>query len=404
MAATPNMRLASETTKALPRHIKFTVRTLAAILPPAEPEGRVWVYDTEKPFLAFLVTGRNARSFYLARRILGKASRVRIGGAELTISQARAKVDELNGEIVRGINPADRSRKAAKYSNLESLWNAYRTDHVEKECSDKTLIGFKSIWKTCLKPWGGRAFDISEDDAKALHSRLGRVRGRYAANRAIELLRAMYNHGGIQPNPCSKPESFLFGETKRKRFLNRTEMNRLLVALDDESINRDIADIVRLSLFTGARRSNCQAARDEEFDLTDKTWTIPAGKAKGGEELALVLLPQAAKIVRDRMGNESGFLFPSHSQSGHVVEIKHGWVAIKKLAKLDDVRFHDCRRSFASWMAKRGTSLLTIGKALGHASLSATEIYARLDLTDVRPHAAAAVNSMLSAKQKPKGK
>jgi integrase len=53
-------------------------------------------------------------------------------------------------------------------------------------------------------------------------------------------------------------------------------------------------------------------------------------------------------------------------------------------AGLPDVRLHDLRRTLGSWQAIIGSSLPIIGKSLGHKSLTATQIYARLNLDPVR--------------------
>ena len=45
---------------------------------------------------------------------------------------------------------------------------------------------------------------------------------------------------------------------------------------------------------------------------------------------------------------------------------------------------HDLRRTMGSYQAINGTSLNIIGKSLGHKSIQATTIYARLNLNPVR--------------------
>jgi integrase len=60
------------------------------------------------------------------------------------------------------------------------------------------------------------------------------------------------------------------------------------------------------------------------------------------------------------------------------------WRALLKRAKIEGFRFHDIRRSVGSWAAIQGASLPTIGRALGHRSVSSTAIYARLSLDPVR--------------------
>jgi integrase len=50
----------------------------------------------------------------------------------------------------------------------------------------------------------------------------------------------------------------------------------------------------------------------------------------------------------------------------HLVNLQNPWRRIRKAAKLDDVRLHDLRYSFASVAASGGQSLVVIGRMLGH--------------------------------------
>ena len=62
----------------------------------------------------------------------------------------------------------------------------------------------------------------------------------------------------------------------------------------------------------------------------------------------------------------------------HLVNIEKPWRRIRKAAKLDDVRLHDLRHSFASVAASGGQSLIVIGKLLGHSQPATTARYAHL--------------------------
>ena len=62
-----------------------------------------------------------------------------------------------------------------------------------------------------------------------------------------------------------------------------------------------------------------------------------------------------------------------------------------------DLRLHDLRRTLGSWQAATGASLPIIGKSLGHKSLAATQIYARLNLDPVRASINKATDAMLTA-------
>jgi integrase len=62
----------------------------------------------------------------------------------------------------------------------------------------------------------------------------------------------------------------------------------------------------------------------------------------------------------------------------HLVNLEKPWRRIRAAAKIDDVRLHDLRHSFASVAASGGQSLIVIGKMLGHSQPATTVRYAHL--------------------------
>ncbi len=87
----------------------------------------------------------------------------------------------------------------------------------------------------------------------------------------------------------------------------------------------------------------------------------------------------------------------------HLVNLEKPWRRIRAAAKLDDVRLHDLRHSFASVAASGGQSLVVIGKLLGHSQPATTARYPHLADDPVRAasdavgrHIAAAMESRTS--------
>jgi len=229
------------------------------------------------------------------------------------------------------------------------------------------------------------------------------------ANRILQLVRTVYNFAkreelfsGENPAAGITP----FREQSRTRFLQPAELQRLFKALDSRGTPRDLRDFCVLALFTGARKSNLMAMRWDEvvIDSENPTWTIPDASSKSGVGYTIPLVPAAADVIKKRraIAADSPWIFPSAtSASGHLQEVKRNWQDLLGRAQISDLRLHDLRRSLGSWQAGLGASLLVIGKSLGHSSVEATSVYSRLSLDPVRESAAAAVDAMRLAGQKP---
>jgi integrase len=277
-----------------------------------------------------------------------------------------------------------------------------------KRCKDpaSTAKDAKWMFDKYLASW--RAHKLSQirrSEVIALHLRLKEESGPYTANRVLQLLRAMFNWA-IHPdselwsglNPASKIA--LFAEKKRDRFLDGGELARLFAALRDKATSPDLRDYVNLALWTGARKSDVLSMRWSDVKLADNHWDVPDSKTG---EYAVPLTPEAIAILKKRQkarADDNPWVFPSFGKEGHIVDLKGAWARLLKRAKITNLRQHDLRRTLGSWQATQGSSLLIIGKSLGHKSLDATEVYSQLDLAPVRSSMATATKAMLAATKK----
>ncbi len=373
---------------------------ILAVKPPTDQE-RVYIYDKRTPALALCVTRGESRTFYVYPRIHGRPVRVRLGRfPEMTIDQARKQAAVVLAEIARGNDPQEQKRALRRQCTLRELFSHYLETHAKIHCREKSWYEDQRLFNRHLPVWHARRIStITTADIAALHGRIGK-KTPCQANRLLTLLCKLFNYGrrtlkSDRVNPCEGVRRF--GEATRERFLSGGELKRLFKALAKEP--EPFRSFFLLLLLTGARKGNVQAMRWRDVDLDSRLWRIPNNQSKNRDSLTIVLSPESVGILRRRRVAVDGaeYVFPGFGKTGHVVEPKMAWGRVVKRAKLNDCRMHDLRRTLGSWQAAGGTSLLIIGKSLGHRSESATRIYARLATDPVRESVEKATLAMIEA-------
>lgn len=378
---------------------RFTKAELEAIAPPAAGHRRY--RDDHTPGLALRVTAGGAKTFVLSKKINGRPTDMRIGPfPTLTIEQARRKAAELNGQIALGDDPAERRREARNAKTFGELFEWYVEQPKKNgERGARTVAEYRKLVRGYLGPIAGRVpAQIKPDDVEALFRKVGREHGRYAANRMLALVRAVFNKAikkGLVKgaNPAAGVEAF--AEHGRDRRIQPHEVASFLAAVAEEP-SADIRDYVLISLYTGARKSNVLEARWEQIDLLGRTWRIPVTKNGTAQTIPLEDA-EIAILTRRKLAAASPWVFPGTGASGHLADPKAGWARILARAGIQDLRLHDLRRSLASFMVDSGASLPVVGKALHHQSQATTAIYARLSLDPVRQAKRAAHGALHAA-------
>ncbi len=380
------------------KRINFTVKSLAALAPPSA--GRVYVYDTLIRGLAVCITAKNARTYYLYRWVDGRPERIKLGKVgEITVDQARSSAGKKLGQIAAGINPQREKVEKREDPTFGELFTAF-IEKYKKPLKPKSWEQDQDNYDLHLSHWKSRRLsDITRADVVDLHRTKG-TKHPYLANRLLSLISVMFNQArnvGIDHRGENPAEGVArFQEAKREKYLNADAMPKFFAALDGLK-SKTTADFLRVALFTGQRRANVQAMRWEQVDLKTGVWHIPDTKKNTPHTVPLVA--EVVKILEDRRpdGAKSGWVFPSHSGTGHLVEPKKAWKSVLAAAGLEGYRVHDLRHTIASWQAAAGTSLQIIGKGLGHTQTKTTERYAHVENSPVREAMSRAVAGMMKA-------
>ena len=379
------------------RSINFTKRTLESLLPPVTGK-RDYYSDIRTRGLRLCVTETGTKSFHVYRKINGRPERITLGRfPDLSVEQARGRASDVNARIAMGENPNDVRRALRGEVTFSRLFTEYMERHAKVH--KRSWNGDQEQYDRYLSQWGSRKVSqISHRHIEALHSRVGRENGRYAANRLVALLSAVYSKGQkwqlVSENPAKGVTRFR--EKPRERFLLGDELPQFFTALENES-DGDLRDYIWLSLLTGARKANVLGMRWEDIDLSRETWTIP--QTKNSTPHTVPLVPKAVEILEARSAapDRNEWVFAGSGKTGHLIDLKKGWKNFLSRAGIEDLRLHDLRRSLGSWQAATNTALPIIGKTLAHKSPNTTAIYARLDLDPVRDSMRRATDAMFEA-------
>jgi integrase len=354
--------------------INFTKRAIESLEPP-EGKQQIRYYDSRTRGLFILVTRASAKSFYVRRKVKGRSELYALGRyPELTIEQARAKAGAFHSAVTDGKNLVEARRAERAELTLGELFDEYMERHLKKR--RKTWAEMEESFQRYFGAWKNhRLSSITRSDVEKLHRTIGQSRGRYSANRALDLLRAMYNKGlSWQMFAGSNPASGIseFTESPRDRVLQPDEVENFFHAIDTEP-DADFKDFVRLCLLTGQRKSNVLSMRWADIDFKGRHWNIPGEMMKNNQSLTLALSPSELRILKSRKNDDKEkYVFPGDGRTGHYVDPKRAWKSLLKRAEINDLHIHDLRRSLATFMANSGADVSLIKSALNHKDIKTT--------------------------------
>jgi Arm domain-containing DNA-binding protein/integrase-like protein len=182
---------------------------------PAPPHGNRITYDKEgtgqattkqTPVAGFgiRVTAAGARSFIIRYRTLaGKERRYTIGDASTwNVAVAREAAKEILRKLPDGVDPLgerEAARKAeAGAKSVAAMCELFVEDHLP-DLREKTRDDYKLMIDREILPALGKfkVAEVSFDDVRALHKKIGRGDGKgrarpYLANRVAALLSCMF--------------------------------------------------------------------------------------------------------------------------------------------------------------------------------------------------------------------
>lgn len=175
-------------------------------------------------------------------------------------------------------------------------------------------------------------------------------------------------------SPCAGVSPFKI-HTQRERYLTQDEAQRLMRAL--EKSDRPEAFAIRLLLLTGGRKNEILKARWENVRPDQRLLTVPLSKS--GRPRHILLSEEAIKVLRALPRSPGNpWLFPGHAPGKPLSDLYNFWNKLRRELGLADVRIHDLRHTFASFLVNAGHSLYEAQKMLGHGDPRTTMRYTHL--------------------------
>jgi integrase len=389
--------------------------TIVKNLPIPKTGNKITYDDGDKAVRGFgvRVTAGGSRAFILNYHTrMGRERRFTIGKfPDWKTAAAREEAANLKQRIrLQGDDPlaaleADRDAKT-----VADLTKRFLAEHSERKNRASTTVGYRGIANRWILPKLKhlKAAEVTFADVDGLHAYVTKEGGPYIANRMVSVMSKMFSLAirwkWRTDNPAHGVERN--AEEKRKRYLNprNGELEAVIKAIGEHE-DQQAANIIRMLLLTGARRGEVLKARWDQFDLTDGVWTKPGATTKQKTEHRVPLSAPARQLlaqIYEEQGAGGTWVFPGRSAEQPRDGIKRAWEEIRKDARLSDVRIHDLRHSYASFLASAGLSLPIIGQLLGHTQPVTTARYAHLHDDPLRA-ATERVGAIVDAGKKPSG-
>lgn len=354
-------------------------------------------WDSAVPGLG-IRTHRTSAIYVIAYSFKSKRVWATIGEISLfALADVRTLAIQVKSLIAEERDPSD-------YISSFKSGIAYISKITFKEFADiymeRHAKQFKKSWNEdkkrinrYLTEWDHRTLDsIIPADMAKIHNRIGKDH-KVAANRLKELVSTMFRLAivwGYLPTTYLNPVAGVrkFKTRSRKRFIEDYEMAKLAEAVNNYP-NAFVKTAIIFDLYTGLRTNELITLKWNQIDLKTGVLTLHAGGTKSGEPLRLPLSDEAIQLLKTLPKNLKksrceDWVFPGRIPGSRMHKLDNHWRIIRKNANLEDVNFHDLRRTVGSWLIDQTGNLKLVGTVLNQTTQHVTATYSHLSERYVR--------------------
>jgi len=140
--------------------------------------------------------------------------------------------------------------------------------------------------------------------------------------------------------------------------------------------------IVLTALNTGMRKGEIFNLTWENVNFNTRMLTVVGASSKSGNTRVIPMNDETFKVLKkwQAQTTNTGLVFPSKVTNERLDNIDQAWHSVLSDAKINDLRFHDLRHTFASMLVRSGADLNTVRELMGHSSLEMTLRYSHTNM------------------------
>lgn len=329
----------------------------------------------------------------------------------LTAEEARQRAKTILGAVAAGEDPAGSSVSKGRPLTFGEAVELFLVEHVNAKRKPATERDYRSVLQSYALPkLHNRSVEsVTRGEIARLHVEM--KERPIHANRLVATISSLYSfleRRGLVPegmNPARKIEKYR--EHRRERFLTTDELERLGEAIHEGEtiglrwqqnsdkppskhaakvdnqytiLSSDVAAAFSLLILTGARLSEILDLQWAHVDLQRGLLLLPDSKT--GRKT--IVLNRPALVVIQNHRRLGPYVICGNDTSRPRTDLKRPWQLICAHARLEGVRIHDLRHTFASIGVGASLGLPIVGKLLGHSQPQTTARYAHLDAEPLR--------------------
>ena len=364
--------------------IQFTPAFMATglVCPPDKKKIEYSVADTPGLFVECRASKTAVPTWYLRLKNENGTNCYRKLGTidDLTLVQARKRAAQIKAEHLLMQKEADVIKQNPGQMTLDKFFHEHYMPHAKQH--KRSFNRDESLYRVHIAP----VFkdlplqSISRREVQKFHNDLREKKGLSpaSADHGVRLMCRFLNLAlkweFVEKNVLRSIELFKV-DNQVENYLDEEQLGRLLHVLKTDH-NRPICHILMFLLSTGARLNEALTATWANVNEETRTWKVDAKRSKS-KKPRFIPLNDSAMWVLGELKRKSEYLFPSPVTGKPYTAITWQWYRIRALAGVN-LRIHDLRHTFASFLVSNGRSLFEVQQILGHSDPKVTMRYAHL--------------------------